>query len=140
MLFPRRKLAEDARRRLGYNIAAGAGGSQVFLSAGAEVAARQAERIARNVLARHHFQAEFAIHRWHPLEERWENCPCGRANHDRYNGLSASAPLPPRWFRGQAVFNSGAVGIAAAFSVGLPTLWVTWAAYRDARRSGILGC
>ena len=28
------------------------------------------------------------------------------------------------------------MGIAAAFSVGLPTLWVTWAAYRDARRSG----
>ena len=36
--------------------------------------------------------------------------------------------------------DSGAVGIAAAFSVGLPTLWVTWAAYRDARRSGTLGC
>jgi hypothetical protein len=72
-LFPWRELAEDARRRLGYNIAAGAGGSQVFLYAGAEVAARQAERIARDVLARHHFQAEFAIHRWHPLEERWEN-------------------------------------------------------------------
>ncbi len=70
-MFPRRKLAEDARRRLGYNIAAGAGGSQVFLYAGAEVAARQAERIARDVLARHHFQAEFAIHRRHPLEERW---------------------------------------------------------------------
>ena len=32
--------------------------------------------------------------------------------------------------------DSGAVGIAAAFSVGLPTLWLTWAAYRDARRSG----
>ncbi len=25
------------------------------------------------MLARHHFQAEFAIHRRHPLEERWEN-------------------------------------------------------------------
>ena len=32
--------------------------------------------------------------------------------------------------------DSGAVGIAAAFCVGLPTLWVTWAGYRDARRSG----
>jgi hypothetical protein len=29
----------------------------------------------------------------------------------------------------------GAVAIVAAFSFGLPTLWVTWAAYRDARRS-----
>jgi NACHT domain len=31
--------------------------------------------------------------------------------------------------------DGGAVGIVAGFSVGLPTLWVTWAAYRDARRS-----
>ena len=27
----------------------------------------------------------------------------GRDNHDRSTGLSASAPLPPRWFRDQAV-------------------------------------
>ena len=32
--------------------------------------------------------------------------------------------------------DSGAVGIASALSIGLPTLWVTWAAFRDARRSG----
>jgi hypothetical protein len=25
------------------------------------------------VLAEHHFQAGFAIHRWHPIEERWED-------------------------------------------------------------------
>lgn len=25
------------------------------------------------MLARRHFQAEFAIHRWHPLQERWED-------------------------------------------------------------------
>ena len=34
--------------------------------------------------------------------------------------------------------DSGAVGIAVGLSVGLPTLWVTWAAYRDTRRSGTL--
>jgi hypothetical protein len=73
MLFPPHKVAEDARRRLGYSVAVGAGSSQVFLYAGTEVAAREAERIARDVLARHHFQAGFAIHCWHPLEERWED-------------------------------------------------------------------
>lgn len=65
-----------------------------------------------------------------------------------YNIAAATAipgSVPARHFRlgGFAIrplFNSGAVGIAAAFSVGLPTLWVTWAAYRDARRSGTLGC
>jgi len=50
-LFPRREVPDDARRRLGYGIAVSAGGSQVFLYAGTEVAAREAERIARDVLA-----------------------------------------------------------------------------------------
>ena len=69
-MFRRHKVAEDARRRLGHRIAVSAGGCQVFLYAGTEVAAREAERIAREVLAEHHFQAGFAIHHWHPLEER----------------------------------------------------------------------
>jgi hypothetical protein len=51
----------------------GAGGSEVFLYAGTEVAAWEAERVARDVLAQHHLPAEFAIHRWHPVEERWED-------------------------------------------------------------------
>jgi hypothetical protein len=72
MLFPPHKVAHDASRRLGFSIAVGAGGSQVFLYAGTDVAAREAEKVARDVLARHHLHAEFAISRWHPLEERWE--------------------------------------------------------------------
>jgi len=72
MLLLRRKVGEDARHRLGDRIAVGSGGSQVFLYAGTEAAAREAEQIARDELARHHFQAGFEIHRWHPVEERWE--------------------------------------------------------------------
>jgi hypothetical protein len=73
LMFPQHKVVEDARRQLGYRVAVGAGGSQVFLYAGTEVAAREAERVAREVLAGHNFRAEFAIHRWHPLEEHWED-------------------------------------------------------------------
>lgn len=73
ILFPRHKVADEARRRLGYTIAVGAGGTQVFLYAGTEVAAREAERSARDVLAQHHLQAGFALHRWHPAEQRWED-------------------------------------------------------------------
>jgi hypothetical protein len=73
VLLPRRKVAADASRRLGYTIAVGAGDSRVFLYAGTEVAAREAERVARDALARHDFQAEFAIHRWHPGAQRWED-------------------------------------------------------------------
>jgi len=73
VLFSRHQVAEDARRRLGGSIAAGAGGSQVFLYAGTEAAAREAETVARQVLTRHHFSAEFAIHHWHPIEQTWED-------------------------------------------------------------------
>lgn len=61
------------RRRLGRNIAVGAGDSQIFLYAGTEIAAREAQRVARDVLAQHGIQAELALHRWHPIEEEWEN-------------------------------------------------------------------
>src|SRR6266487_2167226 len=53
--------------------AVGAGDSQIFLYAGTEIAARQAEQAARDVLAQHDIQADFALHRWHSIEEEWEN-------------------------------------------------------------------
>ena len=71
--FSTHEADEDARRRLGRSVAVGAGDSQIFLYAGTEVAARDAERVAREMLARHGIQAEFALHRWHPIEEDWEN-------------------------------------------------------------------
>jgi outer membrane murein-binding lipoprotein Lpp len=73
ILFPPYKVTGEARRRLGCTIAVGASGTQVFLYAGTEIAAREAERIARDVLAQHHLQAGFTLHRWHPAEERWED-------------------------------------------------------------------
>lgn len=67
-----RRVAEDVHRRLGRAIAVGAGGSQVFLYAGTELSAREAEQVAREVLAGDAIDAEFTLHRWHPIEERWE--------------------------------------------------------------------
>ena len=66
------EVEEDIRRQVGRGIAVGAGDAQIFLYAGAETAAREAERIARDVLAAHGLTAETAVHRWHPIEERWE--------------------------------------------------------------------
>jgi hypothetical protein len=71
--FSGHEVDEDARRQLGRSVAVGAGDSQIFLYAGTEIAARDAERVARDVLARQGIQAEFALHRWHPIEEEWEN-------------------------------------------------------------------
>ena len=70
--FSGHEVEEDVRRRLGRNVAVSAGDSKIFLYAGTEIAAREAERVARDVLARHNIQAEFALHCWHPIEEEWE--------------------------------------------------------------------
>jgi hypothetical protein len=71
--FSGHEVEEDVHRALGRNIAVGAGDSQVFLYAGTENAARQAEQVARDVLTAHGIDAEFALHRWHPVEEEWES-------------------------------------------------------------------
>ena len=71
--FSGHEVDQDVRRQLGRSIAVGAGDSQIFLYAGTELAARDAERVAREVLARQGIQAEFALHRWHPIEEEWED-------------------------------------------------------------------
>jgi hypothetical protein len=71
--FSEHEVEDDVRRRVGRNIAVGAGDSQIFLYAGTEVAAREAEQVARDVLGRLDILAEFALHRWHPIEEEWES-------------------------------------------------------------------
>ena len=68
-----RQAEEDIRGQVGRGIAVGAGDGQVFLYAGTETAARDAERVARDVLAGHGIAAGSAVHRWHPLEEQWED-------------------------------------------------------------------
>ncbi len=66
------EVEEDVHRQLGRSIAVGAGDSQIFLYAGSEIAAAEAERVARDVLAQHGIQAEFTVERWHPAAEEWE--------------------------------------------------------------------
>jgi hypothetical protein len=73
LAFSGQEVAEDVRGRLGRSIATGAGNSQIFLYAGTEIAAREAERVAREVLGQRGIQAQFAVHRWHPVEEEWED-------------------------------------------------------------------
>ena len=67
------EVEQDVRQRLGRNIVVGAGDSEIFLYAGTELAATEAERTAREVLGQLGIQAEFALHRWHPIEEEWQS-------------------------------------------------------------------
>jgi hypothetical protein len=63
----------DVRHQLGNRVAVSEDGLNVFLYAGTEDAAREADGIAREVMADLQLSAEFAIDRWHPIEEEWED-------------------------------------------------------------------
>lgn len=67
-----RQVADDVRRRLAGSVAASAGEGAFYLYAGTELAAREAERVAREVLEADGVAAEFTLHHWHPVEEEWE--------------------------------------------------------------------
>ena len=67
------EVEQDVRDRLARSIVVGSGDSQIFLYAGTELAAAEAERAARQVLAELGIEAQFAVHRWHPIEEEWES-------------------------------------------------------------------
>ena len=71
--FSEQEVEQDVRDKLGRNIVVGAGDSQIYLYAGTELAAREAERTAREVLGQLGIEAEFALHRWHPIEEEWQS-------------------------------------------------------------------
>jgi hypothetical protein len=74
-----RGVERDLRRRLGHRVAVSADDSEVFLYAGTEDAAREADRVVREILAQRHLTAAFKLDRWHPIEQEWED---------------AGAPLP----------------------------------------------
>lgn len=65
---------DDARAALGDRVVVGGGDDPgvVFLYTGSVEAAREAENVVRRLVAEHGVEAEYAIHRWHPEEERWE--------------------------------------------------------------------
>ena len=71
--FSEREVEDDVHQRLGRNIAVGAGDAEIFLYAGTENAAREAEQVARDALAEDGVKAEFTLDRWHPVEEQWES-------------------------------------------------------------------
>jgi hypothetical protein len=68
-----REVEQDVRHRLGRNVVVGSGDSQIFLYAGTEVAAGEAEQAARDMLGQLGIEAEITLDRWHPIEEEWRS-------------------------------------------------------------------
>ncbi len=67
------EVEDDVRRRLGHRVAVSADGPRVLLYAGTEDAAREADQVVRQVMAQRGLGADFALDRWHPAEEEWQD-------------------------------------------------------------------
>jgi hypothetical protein len=72
-------LDEDAQERLGGTVTVTHDGPRLFLYATSEAAAREAERVARDLLNAEDLTGTVRVTRWHPDAEEW---------------LDASVPLP----------------------------------------------
>jgi hypothetical protein len=67
------KVEDEARTRLGGRVSVSSDGPRVFLYANSAAAAQEAEQAVRAILDQDGFQADFALDRWHPIEEQWED-------------------------------------------------------------------
>jgi hypothetical protein len=66
-------LDDEARDRLGRRVVVTRDGPRVFLYSGNEAEAREAERVARELVAADDLTAEISVTRWHQLEEAWKD-------------------------------------------------------------------
>jgi hypothetical protein len=72
-------LDDAARKRLGERVIVTRDGRNMFLYAASEAAAREAEKVVRELLEAEDLEGEVSLTRWHPDEEAWKD---------------ASVPLP----------------------------------------------
>jgi hypothetical protein len=68
-----RALNEEARARLGERVYVSRDGPKLFLYAGSEQQAREAEVVAQELVAADNLSADFAVTRWHPVEQEWKD-------------------------------------------------------------------
>jgi hypothetical protein len=73
------RLDDEARQRLGERAIVTRDGSRLFLYTSGEEAAREAERVVRELLSEDRLSGELRLTRYHPVEEEWKD---------------ASVPLP----------------------------------------------
>jgi hypothetical protein len=67
------ELEDDARGRLGPAVAVSADGENVYVYADSADAIHEAEGVIRMLLQERGTEADIAVHRWHELEQRWED-------------------------------------------------------------------
>jgi hypothetical protein len=66
------ELTGEVADALGEGVAVSHDGAEIFLYTGTHAAARAAEQVVRDDLARHGWEAEIVVSRWHDDAEDWE--------------------------------------------------------------------
>lgn len=66
-------LDDEARERLGDGVIVTRDGPRIFLYAGSEGVAREAEQVARDLVAGEGLVGRVTLTRWHPVEEAWKD-------------------------------------------------------------------
>jgi hypothetical protein len=66
-------LDAEAANRLGNKVIVTRDGPKMFLYAGSEDQAREAERVARELVEADELSGEIKLTRWHPVEETWKD-------------------------------------------------------------------
>ncbi len=97
-------LDDEARERLGDRVIVTRDGPRMFLYAGSEEQAREAERVARELVADEGLSAEVALTRWHPDEEAWKDASVPMPESEEQRALererherAAEREPRPRW-------------------------------------------
>jgi hypothetical protein len=82
-------LDDEARERLGDRVIVTRDGSRIFLYAGGEAAAREAERVMRELVGASDLSADVSVTRWHPVEEAWRDAslPLPQSDSERADEL-----------------------------------------------------
>jgi hypothetical protein len=70
-----RTVAGDLRTHLGDHVPVSSGRGHIFVYSATLAAAKEADEVARVVLAQHNLSAEFRLEHWDPLEEAWLDAP-----------------------------------------------------------------
>ena len=71
--FRAHDLDDEARARLGRRVVVTRDGPHVFLYAGSEAEAKEAERVVGELVTADDLTAEITLTRWHPVEEAWKD-------------------------------------------------------------------
>jgi hypothetical protein len=66
-------LDDEARKRLGDRVIVTRDGSKMFMYAQTEAQAREAERVARELVDAEGLSADISLTRWHPDEDAWKD-------------------------------------------------------------------